>query len=214
MSKLLTKLSVAALVAMSMSAYATTEHTVSSNGQTLSAAQQPTGPVVTSGQVRFQGQVLANTCSVATNSRDVLVKLPAVKANELAKNSESAKGNTQFQITLEGCPLAGYVVREGDKKSNVSIYFDGAAQTVTAQGTLKEVNPAANSAKGVEIQLFNATNQKINLKAGKDAQAQLIKKALNNEENVTFQFSAEYVANGKVEPGFVSTQVPFTIDYQ
>lgn len=213
MSKLLTKLSVAALVVMSMGAYA---NTVSIDGEgdlPAASTSQPSNSAVTSGQVRFQGQVLANTCSVATNSRDVLVKLPAVKANELAKNSESAKGNTQFQITLEGCPLAGYVVREGDKKSNVSIYFDGAAQTVTAEGTLKEVNPAANSAKGVEIQLFNESNQKINLKAGKEEQAQLIKKALG-EENVTFQFSAEYVANGKVEPGFVSTQVPFTIDYQ
>lgn len=213
MSKLLTKLSVAALVVMSMGAYA---NTVSIDGEgdlPPASTSQTSNSAVTSGQVRFQGQVLANTCSVATNSRDVLVKLPAVKANELAKNSESAKGNTPFQITLEGCPLAGYVSNAGVKKSNVSIYFDNTAAAVTTDGTLKEVNPVANSAKGVEIQLFNESNQKINLKAGKEEQAQLIKKALG-EENVTFQFSAEYVGKGNVEPGLVSTQVPFTIDYQ
>ncbi|MDD6910792.1 hypothetical protein [Actinobacillus minor] len=45
------------------------------------------------------------------------------------------------------------------------------------------------------------SNREINLKA-------------LGEENVIFQFSAEYIGKGNVEPCFISTQVPFTIDYQ
>lgn len=224
MSKVLTKLSVAALLAVSMGAYANgLEAEIETDDPTLviessSPAESTPTPAVlhTNGQVRFEGQVVNNTCYVSESSRDQLVKLPVVKANDV-KNG-SGKGTTPFQITLEGCPVAGYHIdsTSGEHKSNVSIYFDNNAPAVTDEGNLKNTIDVANAAKNVAIQVLNKSNSKINLKGDKAAQFALIKEPLKaGEEQVTFNFFAEYVATGNnVEPGFVKSQVPFSIDYQ
>lgn len=209
MSKLLTKLSFAALLVASMNASAVTEHEaeIELDDADVAVAPAPATPAAsqaTSGNLTVKGFVYSNTCYLAADSVNKVVELASVKANELDGAGKTAKAKA-FNINLQGCP-AVYVNAVKQQKQNVAITFDNDSQAVTTAGNLK--NTLADGAKNVDIQLLDESSQPIHLK-----NKPVVAKALS-AGNVSFALKAQYYATGVAEPGDIETQVPFSIEYK
>lgn len=219
MSKLFSKLSVAALVTMSVGAYAT-DTTSATPAASNNAVQNhsatihtpPPAPPATkpeNGTLTVKGAVVSSTCYLNTNSVNSLIKLPSVNANELNVVGKTA-GLGQTQINLEGCPTVR-VDAVGNRKNEVTITFDPekSNSNIKESGNLKNI-ASQDAAKNVDIQLVKAGNP-INLKT-----QPVIAKSLSQGQNgnISFTIGAQYIATGEVEPGLVESNVDFKIEYK
>lgn len=141
-------LATALVAAFSSQVMAATTSTVG-NTQAGKATDGST-PGANSGVVRFQGKVVDQTCTVATESQDQLVILENVSTNRFTIVGDTAMP-TPFSIKLTGCTFPA----TGGKATKVKARFASAANVDTANNyTLK--NTKTGSAAKVNIQLYKA----------------------------------------------------------
>ena len=155
------------------------------------------------GTINFTGKVVAQTCSVATESNSLSVMLPTVSTTALSSNTKTA-GLTPFTIQLTGC-----VTSSGTDKVNA--YFESNANTDYTTGNL--TNTDSSGASNVQIQLLNANGVKV-IKLGQAAAAQNVDAVAINDATVTLHYNAQYYATGEVTAGNVASTVNYTIVYQ
>lgn len=219
MNKTLKTLCLASMFAVSMPVFAdNTEHSVEIHGDKEAVSPSVSAPVSkiessgkTQGMINFSGLVYASSCYIETNSVKRNVELPRVESNLLKKEGQVA-GQTKFTLQLTNCPVVAD--KEGDRKTGVKIYFLNDHHAINQNtGNLVDNSSAANKAKNVEVQLLNASGNKIDLRKSANEQEVEIKQLAASSDPV-FDFTAQYYANGTVEPGVVFTTVPFGFDYQ
>lgn len=154
------------------------------------------------GTITFNGQVVANTCTVngnGTGMKDFTVTLPAVPASALAAAGHTA-GRTPFNIALTGCtPTTG----------NVHTYFEAGPTTDASTGNL---NVAGGGATNVQIQLLNG-NDSSAIKAGFADGSQNSHSVALTAGAATLPYFAQYYATGAAGPGAANSSVMYTMTY-
>jgi major type 1 subunit fimbrin (pilin) len=166
------------------------------------AAAIPMASYAADGQITFNGQITAQTCSISGNGQgpNFTVTLPTVSTSALTSPGVSA-GRTPFNIALTNCsPTSG----------NVATYFEPG---VTVDSTTGQLLNATGTATNVEVALLNNDTSQIML-----GQAQ----ASQNSETVAIasgaaelKYFAQYVAvGGSATAGSVDTTVLYSMSYQ
>ncbi|EOK1510864.1 fimbrial protein [Escherichia coli] len=169
------------------------------------AAASSSATLAYDGTINFTGKVVAQTCSVATESERLSVILPTVSTATLSDDAKTA-GLTPFTIQLTGCTVPA--TSGADK---VNAYFEPNANTDYTTGNL--TNTASSGASHVQIQLLNADGVKV-IKLGQAAAAQNVDTVAINDANVTLRYNAQYYATGVATAGDVTSTVNYTIAYQ
>lgn len=163
------------------------------------------------GMITFSGNVTAQTCTINGNgsgSKDFTVTLPTVSTSALASSGATA-GTTPFNIALTACtPTTGTNAAKA-----VHAFFELGSTVNTTTGNLI-VSPGNSSAKNVEIQLLNASDQSA-VKIGQ-ADASQNSKPVNVSTSgaATLQFYAQYYATGAATAGAANSSVMYSIVYQ
>lgn len=142
-------LATALVAAFSSQVMAASTSTV--GGTAAGKATDGSTPGANSGIVRFQGAVVDQTCTIATESQDQLVVLENVPKNRFVTAGNTAMP-TPFEIKLSGCTLP---TATNGKATKVKARFASVKNIDTANNyTLK--NTKAGGATGVNIQLYKA----------------------------------------------------------
>lgn len=207
MKKLVMILGMASLFA-SGSVLANSDHDVvfddADAGVTTAAAPAAAQPGVTAGTLTINGNVWANTCYIKAGDVKKIVDLEDIYSNSL--KTAGATGNPKnFTITLENCPIKG---QQGE--ANVKLGFKKNANVDPATGNLKDIGTAPNVAKNVQFQVLH-NGAVVNFNQA-DVKKALASKSANDE--VAFDFTAQYYATGVAEPGNLTATIPFSIEYE
>lgn len=150
------------------------------------------------GTITFNGEVTAQTCTVATPAgADFTVTLPTVASSALSTAGETA-GRTGFSIALANCPA-------GD----VATYFEPGATVDNASGRL--INQG--SANNVQVQLLGDNGQPIPVRASGTAQPNSQWVTVAGDGSANLDYAAEYYATGASTAGDVTTSVNYTLIY-
>lgn len=167
----------------------------------VSAAMASQLAAAADGQITFNGEVTAQTCTISGNgsAKDFTVTLPTVSTSALAAAGETA-GRTPFNIALTGCtPDSG----------DVRVHFEQGPTVDTSTGRLKL---EAGGAQNVQISLLNSDLTAIRLGQAEASQNSL-PVAISNG-SATLPFFAEYYATGQATPGAANSNVMYTLTYQ
>ncbi|MFH0265443.1 fimbrial protein [Vibrio rumoiensis] len=170
----------------------------------------PTVALATDGKVTFNGEIIANTCTVISGDENKTVTLPTVQVSALTAENQTA-GTTPFTIGLDNCTIA----------SDVSVYFEP-NEYVSTEGRLKNTIPTGgetNGADNVDIELLNnnhgvidLANQTIDPATGKVTGGNSTV-VTTVDGSATLPFYARYFATDAAVAGKVSSNVNFTIVY-
>ncbi|MDU5783157.1 MAG: fimbrial protein [Pantoea sp.] len=155
---------------------------------------------VTQGTVTFNGELIAETCSIASDSVDRKVPLPTVSVQTL-KAADDTAGATGFDLNLENCPAT---------ITQVAAHFEGIGSTGTdsATGNLLNQYPDASKAAGnVQVRLYDADEKP--MKVGQTGKAFNV----NQDGKATMRYYGGYYATGATSPGLVYAQVRYTLAY-
>lgn len=108
----------------------------------------------TQGTVTFNGELVADTCTIASDSVDRQVQLPKVAIQTLAAAGATA-GSKGFDLNVENCP-------EGI--TQVAAHFEAIGSSGVNSQTGNLTNSATtNSANNVEVRLYNSDEQQLKL---------------------------------------------------
>ncbi|MBS1204300.1 MAG: type 1 fimbrial protein [Proteobacteria bacterium] len=153
-----------------------------------------------SNTITFQGEVTAETCSVAINGNTVspVVLLPTVSSTSLASSGQTA-GATPFDVSVTGCTGSATAT------TKVSTVFVG--NQVTTNGNLGNTGTAAN----VEVQLLDTTSAPINLTSGFNGNGDLTLAAGATQASATY--TAQYYATGASTAGTVVATLQYAVSY-
>nr|WP_244117630.1 fimbrial protein [Burkholderia contaminans] len=161
------------------------------------------------GEVTFNGNVLATTCTIgagggAVGDRNMTVKLPSVSVSALAKAGDIA-GRTPFSILLTGCTGGS---------TKVSAVFEPGDTVDSSTGRLKLISTGDTDtvAKNVEINLLNSSQKP--LRAGVASGQQNSQVVTLKDGGATLTYFAEYYATGTATAGSANTRVQYSLDYQ
>ncbi|WP_139852415.1 fimbrial protein [Acinetobacter pullicarnis] len=153
------------------------------------------------GKVTINGKVTDQTCTVDTNSKNIIVTLPTVSKSTLFAAGETA-GRTPFAIKLTNCSIG-----------QVTSYFEPGTTVDLSTGRLNN-QASGTPATKVQVQLLtdNGTILPIlGVPPTDPAQWKVISVA---GSAVTLNYFAEYVATGAATAGDVTTSVQYTMIYQ
>ncbi|HGN0346775.1 TPA: uroepithelial cell adherence major pilin UcaA, partial [Proteus mirabilis] len=100
------------------------------------------------GTITFTGKVVAQTCSVNTNDKNLAVTLPTVSTTTLNENAATA-GLTPFTIHLTGCAIGM------DGAQSVKTYFEPSSDIDVTTHNLKNT-ATGTKANNVQVQLLNS----------------------------------------------------------
>ncbi|MBP6562840.1 MAG: type 1 fimbrial protein [Neisseriaceae bacterium] len=154
------------------------------------------------GRLTVNGQVVATTCEVAQNNKDIVVYLETVGTNTLALAGAEA-GKKPFSINITGC----------GNQETVGVAFETAEGVPSAAGTLPNVAPLAGRAANVDVALYhsgNGADMRINLNsAGPNMQV-----VQTSGGAATLGYAAGYYATGAAGAGAVKGLAKFSIIYQ
>jgi len=149
--------------------------------------------------ITFQGEVAAQTCSVAVNgnANNPVVLLPTVSQSELDVLGKSA-GETEFTVSVSGCATS---------PSAQAINTTFMPNTVTGSGNLTNTGTATN----VSLQLLDPqAGAPFNLTGGHSAPGLVV---AANETTASHQFAVRYFAEGAATPGSVISAVQYAVTY-
>ncbi|CAN7722540.1 Major fimbrial subunit SMF-1 [compost metagenome] len=157
------------------------------------------------GQITFNGQITAQTCTIngnGTGSKNFTVTLPTVSASTLAQAGDTA-GQTAFFIALTNCtPNSG----------NVHTFFEAGPTTDSTTGNLIV---DAGGASNVQIRLLNGGSGPANpIKAGFTDAAQNSTVYPINSGSATLPYYAQYYATGAATAGAANSTVMYSISYE
>lgn len=109
---------------------------------------------VTQGTVTFNGELIAETCSIVSDDVDKQVTLPTLSVTTLDAAAKTA-GSTTFDLSVENCPKTG-------TPGSVAAHFEaiGSDGFDPATGNLTNSEPTATAATNVQIRLFDVNGTK------------------------------------------------------
>ncbi len=157
------------------------------------------------GTITFTGKVVAQTCSVNTNDKNLAVTLPTVSTTTLNEIAATA-GLTPFTIHLTGCAVGM------DGAQSVKTYFEPSSDIdVTTTHNLKNI--AQTKADNVQVQLLNS-DAATTIQLGTDSATQDVHPVQIDNANVNLPYFAQYYATGQSTAGDVKATVHYTIAYE
>ncbi|MTH46698.1 fimbrial protein [Intestinirhabdus alba] len=168
------------------------------------AAVSTTGFAASKGEVRFTGELIAETCTITTGYETQTVPLPKVSVQTLnAANIEA--GSKGFDLKVENCPSA---------ITKVGAHFEAVGSTgvnsVTNNLTNNYTPSGANDKKAnnVEIRLYNA-DAATQLKLG-DTGAMF---DVSSTGTATMRYYGGYYSTGVTTLGKVAATAKYTLAY-
>ncbi|EHK67706.1 frimbrial protein [Achromobacter arsenitoxydans SY8] len=153
---------------------------------------------VTQGKVTFNGELIADTCAVMTESQDQVVPLPTVSVQSLDSAGDTA-GSTPFQIKVDNCPATVNQVAAHFEMTNME----------PAYQTLKNL-ATASAATNVSVQLIEADGTPIPLGSRGALYAVT---GTGAARGAVMTYGGQYYALGATTPGVVTTYTQFTLAY-
>ncbi|ANS44534.1 fimbrial protein [Serratia inhibens] len=152
----------------------------------------------TDGKVTFNGELVAETCSIKAGSEDITVTLPKVAIQRLAAGGQEA-GSKTFNIEVEECP-------EGVTK--VAAHFEAIANTGFDPATGNLTNTVEDSpATNVQVRLYNSDDNS-QIPVGSTGHPFNI---VNNA--ATMVYSGGYYSTAATTAGKVTAQVQYVLAY-
>lgn len=146
--------------------------------------------------VEIHGEIIGNTCTVASDSTDIKVNLGTVSTRQFSGVGSVSNIRQPFTLNLENCSAAF---------SGVKIRFTGMADDDNAE--LLQLD--AGGASGVGIRIFNTNGNTVPLNTWSDIWPG------NGDGTVTLTFSAALeAARIPVEAGNVSAIATWELEYQ
>lgn len=161
--------------------------------------------VAADGTINFNGELKAETCTVAVNGAvspaASTVTLPTVATSALTAAGQTA-GQTAFNIELSDCSGGA---------ATVAAFFEAGSTVDPVSGNLKNTS---GSATGVQLRLVDATNGNA-IKAGSSEQVTASSRHdIGASGNVNLPYAVEYFATEATGPGTVVSSVTYSINYQ
>ncbi|KVN74686.1 fimbrial protein [Burkholderia ubonensis] len=151
------------------------------------------------GQVKFTGELTADTCTVDAGSLDQTIALPKVSTKKLATKGD-AYGSRPFDIKVTNCPTTVTQIAAHFEVFNM----DPATRTLA--NTLK-----TGAASNVAVQLLNADGTPIEVGAtGK----KFAVTGTDAARGATMTYAGQYYALGQATAGKVETVTKFTLVYE
>ncbi|MBW7984859.1 fimbrial protein [Enterobacillus tribolii] len=152
------------------------------------------------GQVRFEGELINETCKLADDSKDILVTLPKLSTKTLDAEGKEA-GSKGFDINVIDCPSS---------ITKVAAHFEaiGSSGVNSATGNLKNAYTAADKAGNVEVRLYDADES--HLKLGDTGQSFTVK----SDGTSTLRYYGGYYATAATTAGKVEAKALFTLAYE
>ncbi len=152
--------------------------------------------------VNFEGEYIEETCEVKINgnSSSETVTLPVLSTTALS-DSGGEGGNTDFNITLQGCPAS----------RDISLIFNSSMSDADAT-TGNLINQAGDGySKNIQVRLRKEDGNQMIIDDLTTAQQYSIPAA---GSPVTHQYSVSYFSAGTVTAGIVRSMASITLDYQ
>lgn len=151
----------------------------------------------TDGKVTFNGKLVAETCSIKEESKNLAVTLPTIAIQRLATVGDQA-GSTTFTIKVEKCPK---------DVSKVAAHFEALNTSGFDSTTGNLINSAtASVAGGVQVRLYNPDGSPIRVgSTGKPFDI------VNNEASL--EYAGGYYAAKQATAGAVTAHVQYVLAY-
>jgi major type 1 subunit fimbrin (pilin) len=153
----------------------------------------------TQGTVTFNGELIAETCTIASDSVNRIVDLPTLSTQTLNAPKLEA-GSKGFDLNVEKCP-------EGITK--VAAHFEAIGSTGgdSATGNLVNKYSGEKTAAGnVQVRLYNSDEQQ--LKLGDTGTAADV-----TDGKATMRYYGGYYSTAPTTAGMVSAQARYTLAY-
>uniref|UniRef100_UPI0035C6FCA3 fimbrial protein n=1 Tax=Serratia quinivorans TaxID=137545 RepID=UPI0035C6FCA3 len=153
----------------------------------------------TQGTVTFNGELIAETCSIVSDSVDRQVQLPKVSIQTLNAAATSA-GSKGFDLNVENCPTG---------ITKVAAHFEGIGSSGVDSSTGNLTNQyqgAETKATNVQVRLYNSDEQQ--LKLGETGSAADV-----TDGKATMRYYGGYYATAKTTAGLVYAQARYTLAY-
>ncbi|KFK95436.1 MULTISPECIES: fimbrial protein [unclassified Serratia (in: enterobacteria)] len=165
----------------------------------LFSAMSAPAVMAADGTINFVGEVTDAACVVDTNSQNLTVTLGKVSSSAFTGTGSTA-APTKFQLILKDCPVGA---------SKAVVKFDGT--NVAGDNSMLALTSGADTAKGVAIQLSDATQQVVKLFESSQPYTLVTGTGSNNN----LDFVARYKAiDNNVTAGIANASAQFTIVYQ
>lgn len=149
------------------------------------------------GLMRFQGELIAETCSVETVDKNLTVEMGLVSSNQFEQAGDEA-GSVPFDLHLKNCNT--YVSR------GVGVVFHGVADKKNSD--ILSVGHGPGTATGVAVALFDVRGRFIPLNTAPQQWKKL------QEGSLVLHFIAKYRATEKlVTNGLANAQAWFSLTY-
>ena len=151
------------------------------------------------GQITFNGKLIADTCTINAGDAAKTVTLPTVSAKSLAASGNTA-GSTMFTLSVTNCPAT---------LSNVAAHFetDNMDQATHAAKNQATTTPATN----VVVQLLDKDGTTaIGLGS---AGSYVAINGIGDARGATMNYGGRYLATGAAEAGNVMAVVRYTLAY-
>lgn len=166
----------------------------------LVAAQSVFAQSIDQGQVKFTGELTANTCTIDVGSKDQIVPLPKVSTSALAAPGDVA-GSTAFEIKVSKCAA--------DVKK-VAAHFEMENMDPNTR-TLKNEATGADAATNVTIQLVNSDGTE--LPVGSTG-SYFDVTGTDDARGATMIYGGQYYALDTTTAGKVESHTLFTLAYE
>ncbi len=178
------------------------------------AAVSTTHQDKTHAKVEVTGEVVTQTCAIAANEKNKMVKLDTVGTNSLQKAGDIA-AQKLITLHLENCATSNgiheHATAQQASQNKVTVTFNH-TDNVDVQNhfTLKNKAPT-DAAENVNIQLADINGNGIKI-GQSEADSKLRSKDINPTPNI--EFLARYYATGKSTAGLVKAEAELDLAYE
>ncbi|WON77499.1 fimbrial protein [Serratia sp. UGAL515B_01] len=153
---------------------------------------------VSSGTVTFNGELVADTCTISSDSINKIVQLPKIPTQDL-NVAGAEQGSREFQLNVEACPAS---------ITQVAAHFNaiGGSAFDPTTGNLVNASTAATPAKQVQVRLYNVDGKQIRVGSTGEFFNVVNQKA-------TMTYVGGYYATGVTTPGPVTSVASYVLAY-
>ncbi|WP_330982225.1 MULTISPECIES: fimbrial protein [Enterobacterales] len=170
---------------------------------TMAASTAYADDAVTQGTVTFNGELIADTCSIVSGDENLTVTLPTLSTQTLANAGDTA-GSKTFDIRVENCPTTGTGIPTQVAAHFEAINSDGFNATTKNLTNSATTTPASN----VEVRLFDKDGTTV-LPVGDTGGYFPI-----TAGTATMTYIGAYYATAATTAGKVSARVQYTLAYK
>ncbi|MCS3770603.1 type 1 fimbria pilin [Aeromonas hydrophila] len=163
----------------------------------MGMSQFANAATVEGGTVRFDGNVVAAPCAVASESSDQVIYIGQVTTSQFTAAGQKANNSKPFSIKLTNCSSA--------VSGTASVTFNGIQDQ--NDPTLLRVGQGADAAVGVALGIYETNGTKLNV-------GDLSRPITLLPGQMQFDFTADYVSTqATVSAGDASGVATFAITY-